>query len=349
MALVLSEYAAGKKMEYRLLSLNDSQELHRMRIGECEYVFTGAARGKARFVASALKAARRRPKLVLATHPNLAPIVRAMSLIAPRMKSIICTHGVEVWEPLSRMRRRALRRATVVLAPSRATAESLVSVQGVAEEKIRVLPWGLDPDFETRIAGEPAASLPADFPKGRVILTVGRWLASERYKGMDTLIKTLPRLLLLYPDLQLALVGSGDDREWLENIAHVNGVQRHVRFLSDITYAELSACYAASELFALPSRGEGFGFVYLEAMAWGKPVIGGAHGGAPEVIQDGVTGYLVPHGDTLQLATSIGALLASPELARQMGARGRERVEKEFRFNVFAKALKKILRELCGS
>lgn len=349
LALALSEYAAGRKMEYRLLSLNDSQELHRMRIGEREFVFTGAARGKARFVASALKAARRRPKLVLAAHPNLAPIVRAMNVVAPRMKSIICTHGIEVWEPLSRIRRRAMRHASVVLAPSHATAESLVSLQGVDPAKVRILPWGLDPDFETRVAGGPAASPPAEFPMGRVILTVGRWLANERYKGMDTLIKTLPRLLLRYPDLQLVLVGSGDDREWLENIAHISGVQRHVQFLSGINYAELSACYAASELFALPSRGEGFGFVYLEAMAQGKPVIGGAHGGAPEVIQDGVTGYLVPHGDLEQLATAIGALLNSPELGRQMGARGRERVAKEFRFNVFAKAFKKILRELCGS
>jgi phosphatidyl-myo-inositol dimannoside synthase len=89
--------------------------------------------------------------------------------------------------------------------------------------------------------------------------------------------------------------------------------------------------------------------VYLEAMARGKPVIGGAHGGAPEVIRDGVTGYLVQHGDTVQLATSIDALLSNPEQAREMGRRGSERVENEFRFQVFAKALRKILRELCES
>jgi phosphatidylinositol alpha-1,6-mannosyltransferase len=166
---------------------------------------------------------------------------------------------------------------------------------------------------------------------------------------MDTLIQALPRLLLRWPDVQLVLVGAGDDREWLVNIARDSGVERHVYFLTEITYDELSACYAASELFALPSRGEGFGFVYLEAMARGKPVIGGAHGGAPEVIQDGVTGYLVPHGDTVQLTASVDALLSNPELGRQMGARGRERVEKEFGFTVFAKAFKKILRELCES
>jgi phosphatidyl-myo-inositol dimannoside synthase len=349
LALVLSEYATSKKLEYRFLSLNDSPELHRMRVGDREYVFTGAARGKARFVVSALKAARRKAKLALALHPNFAPIVRSMNVLAPRMKSIICTHGIEVWEPLSKMRRRALRHATLVLAPSRATADYVISLQGVAPEKVRVLPWGLDPDFETQLSRNSQSRLPAAFPHGRVILTVGRWLATERYKGMDTLILAMPRLLLRWPDLQLVMVGAGDDREWLVNLARDSGVQSHVHFLSGLTYPEISACYATAEVFALPSRGEGFGFVYLEAMARGKPVIGGAHGGAPEVIRDGITGYVVQHGDAIQLATSIDALLANPELAQQMGARGRERVEKEFRFTVFAKAFKKILRELCVS
>jgi phosphatidyl-myo-inositol dimannoside synthase len=349
LALVLSEFASAKKMEYRFLSLNDSQELHRMQVGDREFVFTGAARGKARFAASALKAARRKPQLVVAAHPNFAPVIRSMQVIAPRMKSIVCAHGVEVWEPLSRMRRRSLQRASLVLAPSRSTIDYVISAQGVAQEKVRVLPWALDPDFEIREAANATASLPAEFPKGRVILSVGRWESTERYKGMDTLIQAMPRLLLRWPDLQLVLIGTGNDQQWLVNLARDSGVQRHVHFLSGISYAEISACYAAAELFALPSRGEGFGLVYLEAMARGKPVIGGAHGGAPEVVQDGVTGYVVQHGDPVQLATSIDALLCNPELAREMGTRGRERVENEYRFPVFAKAFKKILRELCES
>jgi phosphatidyl-myo-inositol dimannoside synthase len=347
LAVLMSEFATAHQQEYRMLSLNDTPELHRMRLGEREFVFTGAARGKARFAATALRAARRQPKLVLAAHPNLAPLVQAMNVLAPRMKSVICTHGIEVWEPLSPMRRRALRRATLILAPSRATADLLVSVQGVAPQKVRVLPWGLDPDFETKLIADSGAKLPQNFPQGRVVLAVGRWLTTERYKGMDTLITALPRLLIRWPELQLVMIGSGDDRDWLESAARESGVRRHVHFLSGISYQELSACYAAAEIFALPSRGEGFGFVYLEAMARSKPVIAGAHGGAPEVVQDGVTGYVVQHGDPEQLATSIHALLSDPALAKQMGARGRQRVDNEYRFPIFAKAFKKILRELC--
>jgi phosphatidylinositol alpha-1,6-mannosyltransferase len=349
LAFVMSEYAASHKMEYRFLSLNDSQELHRMRISDHEFVFTGADRGKLRFAVSALRAARRHAKLALAAHPNLAPLLRPMRTFARGMKSIVCTHGIEVWEPLRARRRNALQRASLVLAPSCATRDHLISVQGVSAERIRVLPWALDPDFETRSVAGPHSTLPADFPPGRVILSVGRWLATERYKGMDTLILAMSRLLLRWPDLQLLIVGTGDDRGWLEQIARDSGVQKHVHFLAGVPYGQLAACYEAAEIFALPSRGEGFGFVYLEAMAHGKPVIGGAHGGAPEVIQDGATGYLVQHGETVQLATSIDALLSNPENARRMGEAGRARVEKEFRFNIFSKNFKKILRELCES
>ena len=348
-AAVMNEYAVGHGMECRLLSLNDSPELHRMTVGTREFVFTGSARGKARFSVAAARAARRRAKLVVAGHPFLAPVAQGATFFARHAKSVVWTHGLEVWEPLSILRRRALRRADLIVAPSNDTATYVASEQDVPRERIRVLPWALDPQFEALLTAKPGPALPANFPTGRVILTVGRWLADERYKGMDTLITALPRLLMEWPDVQLVAVGEGDDQEWLEQIADGRGVLRHVHFLSGLTYPEIAACYQACEIFALPSRGEGFGLVYLEAMACGKPVIGGAHGGAPEVIDDGKTGYLVQHGDAGQLATSLEALLADPALGHEMGARGRERVEREFRFNIFAKSLKKILRDLCES
>jgi glycosyltransferase involved in cell wall biosynthesis len=349
LAAVLTEFAASRGMECRLLSLNDSPELHRMTLGGREFVFTGCERAKGRFTVTALKAARRGAKLVLAGHPNLGPVVQAMKFAAPRMKSIICTHGIDVWDPLRGLRRRALRHSNLVLAPSKDTAEHVASEQGVARNKIRVLPWALDPQFEALLTPGSKIEPPNEFPAGRVILSVGRWLATERYKGMDTLITALPRLLTQRPEVQLVFAGAGDDRGWLEDLAEQNGVNRHVHFLTGLNYSELAACYSACEIFALPSKGEGFGLVYLEAMACGKPVIGGAHGGAPELIEDGVTGYLVPHGDPIQLATSLEALLADPANAKEMGSRGKQRAEHEFRFNVFAKSLKKILREQCES
>jgi phosphatidyl-myo-inositol dimannoside synthase len=351
LAAVMTEFAESRGMECRLLSLNDSPELHRIAVGKTEIVFTGSERAKGRFTATALRAARRRAKLVVAGHPFLAPVAQAMRLAAPRLKSLVCAHGVEVWEPLRGLRRTALRRSNLIITPTENTADHVATQQQIPRERVRVLPWALDPDFEalSLATGSAKPALPAGFPEGRVILSVGRWMADERYKGMDTLISALPRLLHEWTDLQLALVGEGDDQAWLEQLAEGCGVRKRVHFFSGLSYPELTACYSACEMFALPSRGEGFGLVYLEAMARSKPVIGGAHGGAPEVIDDGKTGYLVQHGDVPQLATSIETLLADPALGREMGARGRERINREFKFNVFSKSLKKILRELCES
>jgi phosphatidyl-myo-inositol dimannoside synthase len=348
-AAVLSEFASSSGMECRLLSLNDTHELRRMTVGTREFAFTGSERGKARFAVTALRAARRRAKLVVATHPNLAPVAQALRVFAQEAKTVVCAHGMEVWEPLSGWRQRVLRTTDLILAPSRDTANHVEFEQEVPGERIRVLPWALDPQFEDLLKTRALLTPPVDFPEGRVILTVGRWLAEERYKGMDTLITALPRLLTEWPDLQVVAVGEGDDQGWLEGIAEGRGVRRHVHFLSGLSYPEIAACYSACEVFALPSRGEGFGLVYLEAMACGKPVIGGAHGGAPEVIEDGKTGYLVQHGDVSQLATSLETLLSDAELRNEMGARGRERVERDFQFSGFAMSLKKMLSELCGS
>jgi len=160
MAAVLTEFAASRGMECRLLSLNDSPELHRMTASGREFVFTGCERGKGKFTAAALKAARRKAKLVLAGHPNLATVARLMKFAAPRMKSIVCTHGIEVWEPMPWMRRSSLQKANLVLAPNRYTANHVQADQGVAAERLRVLPWALDPQFEALIANATKSGLP---------------------------------------------------------------------------------------------------------------------------------------------------------------------------------------------
>ena len=347
LAAVLATYAQQRKTPYRFLSLNDPSGSHQARVGGYSFSFEGYQRAKLGFSLAALRLAFAHPRLVVAGHPNLAPLARAMQLLAPGLRTVVFTHGIEVWTPLSVLRRRALRGATVVTAPSRDTARKLALVQGVLDAKIRILPWALDPDFTAALQAPEVNHLPAGFPEGRVVLTVGRWAANERYKGLDTLIRAVPRLLPSIPDLQLVAVGEGDDRARLETLAQEEGVTERVRFLAGLTREELAACYARCDLFALPSAGEGFGLVFLEAMAAGKPVVGGAHGGTPEVIEEGVTGYLVPHGDVERLAWAVRTLLADEDLRRRMGERARARVQSSFLFDHFRSRLAEILEDVC--
>jgi phosphatidyl-myo-inositol dimannoside synthase len=346
-AAVAAHFAAERSLACCFLSLNDPQGPHTVHVGQGEFLISGFARGKTHFVSAALRAAGRRPKLVIALHPHLAPVVAAMRLRSSKSNSMIFAHGIEVWRPLGWLRGSALRRADMVAAPSADTVRRLVSTQGIRPEKVRRLAWGLDPEFEARLAAPNRLPRPSIFPdRARIILTVGRWESAERYKGADKLIAALPHVLKSAPDSILVLVGDGDDQPRLQQLAHELGVADHVRFVRGPSQEELFACYAHCDVFALPSAGEGFGLVFLEAMAHGKPVIGGAQGGIPDVVEDGVTGLLVPPGEVETLGRALESLLLNRERALEMGARGRERVQTKFTFGQFECRLKQALEEV---
>lgn len=343
-ASVATKFAADHSLPCRFLSLNDRQGLHPVHVGSHEFHVTGHAHDKSQFVLAALRAVGRRPSIVIAAHPHLAPVVSVMRLRSRRFRSIVFAHGIEVWQPMDWMRRQALQQSDLVTAPSLDTVQHLIHEQGIRVERVRQLPWGLDPEFEERLRTNAHPSRPQAFPEGaRIILTVGRWDPVERYKGADTLISALPQVLRAAPDAVLVLVGNGADRPRLEQLARDFGVTENTRFLHGLTQEELFACYAHCDIFALPSRGEGFGLVFLEAMAHGKPVIGGGHGGALDVIVDGVTGLLVPHGDTTNLSCSLESLLVDPARACEMGAKGRQRVQTSYSFERFQMGLEQAM------
>jgi phosphatidyl-myo-inositol dimannoside synthase len=345
-AAVLASFAARRGELCRFLSLNDPPDASPFRVGSQEIVFTGFHRSKMRFLQAAWNAARQRPSLVVALHPHLAPAVAAMKFCAPDARAAIFAHGLEVWTPLPLIRRRSLQLADLVFAPSTDTARQLAAQQGLPSEKVRRLPWSLGPEFDSATHGGARVPLPQGFPIGRVILSVGRWDAGEAYKGVDHLILALPHLLEGVPELHLVAIGSGTDMPRLKQLAQQTGVAARVHFLSFLPLEQLAPAYDSCDVFALPSRGEGFGLVFLEAMSHGKPVIGGAHGGTPDVIDDGVTGYLVRYGDVAQLTDRLKLLLTDDTVRRSMGARALERVRRDFTFDRFSRDLEGALETL---
>lgn len=344
-AAVLVDYARERGIPYRILSLNDPPGTHRGRVGEQAFRFQAFGRAKARFVLATLSLAFRKPKVVVAGHPNLAPVAWTITILAPRARFIVLTHGIEVWNRVPPVRRTALQRADLVLAPSTETARKLMTVQRVPKAKVRILPWGLDPQFTSECSG---ASHPlSTSPAGRVVLTVGRLDASEGYKGVDVLIESLLRLLVSVPDARLVVVGDGDDLPRLKRLTRRLGLDGRVYFLGQVSAQDLVAWYRRCDVFAMPSRGEGFGLVFLEAMAFGKPVVGGAHGGTLDIIEDGVTGFLVEHGNVEQLTQVLERLLTDDGLRKEMGRRARERVQSSYLFEHFQARLTQIVEELC--
>jgi phosphatidylinositol alpha-1,6-mannosyltransferase len=339
----LTVFAGRRGETCILLSLNDPPHTPPFRIGTQQISFRGFGRSKAAFLSSALRAAMRQPSLVIALHPHLATVAAMMKVCAPRTHFIVFAHGIEVWEPLGRVRRWALRQSNLTVAPSTDTARHLATQQGIPAEKIRKLPWSLGPEFDACAETDGHSRLPEGFPRGRVILAVARLETHEAYKGVDHLIEALPALLGDVPELQLAVIGGGSDVPRLTQLAHRSGVAQRVHFLGSLRPEEIGSAYAFCDVFALPSGGEGFGLVFLEAMAHAKPVIGGSQGGTPDIIEDGVTGYLVQHGDVAQLTQRLRQLLTDEALRKEMGSRALGRVRSDFTFDRFSREFAALL------
>jgi phosphatidyl-myo-inositol dimannoside synthase len=345
-ALALASFAAERGETCRFLSLNDQAGAGRLKIGGQEIGFTGCGGSKGRLISFACGLAIRQPSIVLALHPNLAPVTAAIKFLAPGVRTAIVVHGVEVWTPLRASRRWSLQSADRVLAPSEHTLSRAMKEQRLPVAKGRKLPWSLGPESDPHATLSIGTSLPQRFPGGRVILTVGRWEASEAYKGVDHLIAALPALLHDFPGVHLVAIGEGSDLPRLQSLARASCVSDHIHFLPFIAHGELRNAYDHCDVFAMPSRGEGFGLVFIEAMARGKPVIGGAHGGTPEIIDDAINGFLVPDGDVLQLVDRLKRLLANDELRREMGRQALAKTRRDFTFARFSSELSAILREL---
>jgi phosphatidylinositol alpha-1,6-mannosyltransferase len=241
-------------------------------------------------------------------------------------------HGIEAWCPLSEGELQILRDADVRLSNSEYTARRVMAAHGGIGEVIPC-PLALPP----RHSGTDPA-LPFD-PGPHAVLIVGRMSQSERYKGHDQLIEAWPFVTRLVPDATLVIAGGGDDLNRLREKASSAGVGDRVVFTGFVASSTLTALYRRAALFALPSRGEGFGLVYLEAMRAGLPCIGSTLDAAGEVIRDGETGVLVDQGNVPELADKVARLLRDEALRRRMGAAGREREAGVFSFARFHRRL----------
>jgi phosphatidyl-myo-inositol dimannoside synthase len=326
-------------------SLNDPSGEQRIAVSGCSVSFQSFARSKAQFIRDSVGKARAayncRAHIVLAGHPNLAPIAVWMQKMSPRARAIVMAHGIEVWQPLALVRRATIRHARIVTAPSSDTIQKLAEVQRVESAKTRLLPWPLNPDF-LQLAGASKFAAPSGFPQGKVILSIGRLAASEQYKGTDNLIRAVAQLRAVHPDLHFVHIGSGDDLARLQNLAKELGVADCVHFLKGFSREELADCYAHADIFAMPSAGEGFGLVYLEAMAFGKPLVAAAAGGALDLVQDGVNGLLVQARDLASLASALARLLEDACLRQKLGQRGAALVREKYRFESFVSNLEQI-------
>lgn len=280
----------------------------------------GAGGRSWRFAASALRAAAaadRRTRVVV-THLHLAPAALAFAARGASLTTMLC--GVEAWRPLTRLQRAALERSARLIAISQFTRDGFTRANPrFADRPIDVCHLGV----ETRPEPGPAAGA---FPSA---LIVGRMAGDERYKGHDPLLEIWRDVVAAVPGATLRIVGDGDDRARLEAKAASLGLDGQVAFLGRLEEDALQREYARCTAFVMPSRDEGFGFVFVEAMRAARACLG-SRGAAAEIIAEGETGVLVDPDDRAQLRQGVVRMLRDRPATAAMGARGRARFLQHF-------------------
>jgi phosphatidyl-myo-inositol dimannoside synthase len=264
-----------------------------------------------------------------------------LGLLAPGLRRagirrlVALTHGHEVWWAALPGTRAALRRigegVDVLTYVSEYCRERIVPALSApaAASMVRLSPEVDVGRFSPQTDGAPWR-LHWRLDDRPVVLSASRLVAR---KGHDTLLQAWPQVLRACPDAVLVIVGDGPMRPLLQRAVRRRGLSASVRIVPGVPWSQMPGVYPAADVFALPCRTrlhglqpEAFGIVFLEAAASGLPVVAGASGGVPEVVLDGVTGYVVPPRDLDQLVHRLVSLLSAPEKAAAMGARGRREV-----------------------
>lgn len=250
-----------------------------------------------------------RPRLIIAGHANFA-------VLASFLKSHlgipywVIVYGLEVWDERGAKVSASLKKADRLISISSFTRDRLIGEQKIASNAFRILPTTFD---AARL--QPAPKPQALFNKlglsetDRVILTVCRLAGGDRYKGYDQVIRALPRVMTEVPGVHYVIVGRGEDRQRIEKVIGDLHLEARVHLAGYVPDQELVDYYNLCDVFAMPSKMEGFGIVYLEAMACGKPVLAGNKDGSVDALCGGEFGALVDPDNVEEVAEALIQIL----------------------------------------
>ena len=273
-----------------------------------------AGQGIAAYLKASLKAmVGERPNLVLCLHIRLLPAAWLASLVtgAPLWLMIF---GIDAWErPRNPLLAWLSRRAARVISISDVTTTRFQSWAHMPPDRIRLLPCIVDLVHFQSGPADPALQARYGLTGKRVLFTFGRLVSAERAKGMDEVMEAMPGLLADFPDLVYLIGGGGPDRPRLEAKARSLDLGARVIFAGRIAEEEKVAHYHLADSYVMPSRGEGFGIVILEAMACGVPAMASRKDGGREALLEGKLGLLVDPDDPASVASGIRAVLARPK------------------------------------
>jgi phosphatidylinositol alpha-1,6-mannosyltransferase len=284
--------------------------------------------GDRRRLALAFLAAHRKHDLVMFMHIG----VGRLAPLRPLGKTSVWLVGVEVRRKLRWHEKLAIRRANPLLSISTFSSDAMVRHNPGLPPASTVHLCAEPDEIWSGSEGRPTAASYSAATRAPAVMIVARQSKLERYKGHDQLISAWPRVLSQVPGAELWIVGGGDDRHRLE--ARVDSkpeLKKQVRFFGKVSHEKLLELYRTARVFAMPSTGEGFGLVFVEAMRHGMPCIC-SHDSSAEIVEHGKTGLVVDQ-EPDAIADACIRLLTDFELANSMSAAGRVRQAEKFTYD----------------
>lgn len=249
----------------------------------------------------------KRPQRVFCGHIKLAGLIQ--TLCQPLgIPYTVLTYGKEVWQPLKNQEKRALTAAATIWTISRYSRDQACAANGIDPKKVQMLPCAID--GKKFNPGDKAPELVEKYGlnNAKVLMTVARLWSGDIYKGVDVTIRALPQIIQVFPEVKYLVIGRGDDQPRLAQLAKDFGVSDRVIFAGFVPTEALMLHYRLADAYIMPSQ-EGFGIVYLEAMACGVPVLSGDDDGSADPLQDGKLGWRVPHRNPDAVAAACREIL----------------------------------------
>jgi phosphatidylinositol alpha-1,6-mannosyltransferase len=333
MARVLAKEHLNGRLRVAAVALSDDKQ----GVGLWPFPVTTCNKSRLRFV-WAVQQARWRHSHVIYDFAGMARAHRVLGRICKPYATWM--HGIEIWEGARKDHLQSVHSANLVLSNSAFTrARSNALFGGLSNAKLCWLAT------EEDVPGPLRERAP-----GHTVMILGRMDSSnaaryKRYKGHEQLIECWHEVVAAVPDARLLIVGGGPGKSEVMALAKASPAAASIEFRGFVPDAAMPGVFAESDVFAMPSRGEGFGLVYIEAMRNRLPVIASKHDAAPEVNIEGVTGYNVDLDQPAQLPARIIHLLKNSAEARRMGEAGLARWDQHFRFGAFRDRFQPILRE----
>ena len=293
----LYEWSVTNNTSFAVFSMHD----HTADADENRYFpresFCGFGNRRWLFIWQALRAARSYD-VVLLSHINLLPVARLIRFFYPQKKIILFAHGIEIWGELNGFKKWLLRCCNFFLPVSQYTADKIVEMHGIRANQCKVLNNALDPYLPLGKEYTDKASLKARYgltDKDLVLFTLTRLSSKERYKGYDKVLQALVALNTQFAQIKYLIAGSFDEEErnYLIELATSLNVQNQLIIAGFIPDEDLVAHFSMADVYVMPSMKEGFGIVFIEAMFYGLPVIGGNRDGSVDALANGSLGMLV--------------------------------------------------------